>query len=139
MTRDYFMYEVLSELRLTRPELRELFRCSRKHYDATCRDISRPGPKSFLYGWQWGFNPDLPDFNPDLDDTAPDLDDTAACKLSMREIDLLVKVTENPTTELAARLHLQLKGLFFEARDAYRKVNAHLVDDTDPTMPGRTV
>lgn len=125
MTRDHFVFEVHSEIRLTRPELKELLRCSREHYDHTCKALSQRG--GLLYGWQWIFDDTL--------DDKPDATDTAAQKLSVRDLNLLVKVTENPTTELAMTLHLQLRGMFYEARDAYRKVNAHLIsDDAEPTV-----
>lgn len=116
MTRDYFVFEVHSEIRITRAELKELIDCAKAHYDHTCRGMAEVG--GLLYGWLFWFDHEL---DGDPDESYPR-------KLSTRELDLLVKVTEMPRTPLAGKLHVQLKMLFIEAQNAYREVNKHLVE-----------
>lgn len=121
MTRDYFVFEVFSEIRLTRPELRELIECSKHHYDHTCRAASERG--GILYRYLFWF-----DDGQGGDPLDGDPEETKAEKLSSRDLDLLVKMTELPMTPLAGKLHVQLKMLLIEAGNAYRDVNKHLVE-----------
>jgi hypothetical protein len=115
--RDYFVFEVLTEVSFTKEDVDFLIDCSEHHYDGTCRRVSQEG--GFVYGMRNVLRV------PPGEDMKP-----GTWKLSMSNLDLLCKVTERlgyPDAN-SSPLHLTLRELLREARDKYREVNKHLED-----------
>ena len=114
MERDYFVFEVMTEVRFTKEDVDFLVLCSERHYDTTCRNLSRDG---MINGMRNVLRV------PPGEEVVP-----GTWKLSMSDLDILIKVTERlcyPDAN-SSPLHLKLRELFREARDKYREVNKHL-------------
>lgn len=117
MKRDYFVFEVLTEVSFSKEDVDFLIDCSEHHYDFKCRSVSQEG--GFVYGMRNVLRvPPGVDMKP------------GTWKLPMGDLDLLCKVTERlgyPDANVSP-LHTTLKKLFREARDKYREINKHLED-----------
>ena len=123
-----FYYRVEMTVRLSRSRHTRLMEMSAAHYDQRCRNLSQPGDKSFLYGWQFSF-----------DGTGPD--EVVEVQTTWQELDLLCKVTEQVETEsklvglgllrpgsearmsVDVELYWWVRQLFREIRDETHRVN----------------
>lgn len=120
MTRDYFVFEVMTEVRFDKNDVDLLMEFSSRHYDAKCKSLSQPG--GFIYGMKNAISPIPGEANPPA---------TATWKLSISDLDLLCKVVEpivNADREKVP-LFMQLRELLLDAGDKYRELNAHLRRD----------
>lgn len=116
LQRDYFKFEVTSELRFTAQDTALLMKCSARHYDLTCRKAGLLG--GFVYGMHMGAT-ELAEEN-----------GTGTYPLTLMQLDLLAKIMESGGTGEEVDLYLNVKRLLREAIDASTQANRHLIDRT---------
>lgn len=128
MIRDFFVFQVQTEVRFTKSDLDVLTQCSKEHYDWKCRSLSNPG--GFLYGMRNALE-SVAILN---EEEGLDGEPMGTWNLSTTDLDLLCKVTENCgiPDEVILPMHLQIRQLFVEADRKYREINAHLLPSQVP-------
>ncbi len=124
ISRDYFKLEVVTEVTVTEEFVATLLYAAEGHYDSKCKHAGTGGLISKMKGW---FNVLRDPMNPPCD--GKEL--TATYALTMRDLDLLCKVTEpvivqNAQQEKVLCAHLAIRKLFVEAQDESRRANAHI-------------
>jgi hypothetical protein len=106
-----FITELLAEISFTELDVDTLVELSRKHYDSKCRGLSKRG--GLLFGMKNLFWVEEGEQKPRR----------ATCKLSVRDLDTLCKVTQDLSGEEAPNLHTWFSRLLEDVRKRTQELN----------------